>query len=284
MDSLTKRSVSRNITAGESSEREANVVLEFADGWTVEGQVQRNGRPVAGALVAIAGGADGGDQMQASTRTSNDGEFLFEDVSTGQYLLTALDMGAAKTRRIDVDSDTFIDVQLGGAAVAGRVVDRETGAPIAGASVQALGVATGEFRVSVSDSHGQFAIPEVDSGAYQLATSAPGFGTATDEVIVGQEAEELTIELTRVSPLRLRVTEAESGRPLRSALITVRDARLITAFRGVVLLENDGSGSCAPVDSGTYTLQVEAEGYQSAVVEVIDSSAVVWVRLQRLAP
>ena len=65
--------------------------------------------------------------------------------------------------------------QKGDAALSGRVVDKSTGAPLARADI----INTGDSRVVVTDSAGNFSFPDLRTGIVRLMVRASGFPTTT---------------------------------------------------------------------------------------------------------
>src|SRR5439155_634007 len=64
------------------------------------------------------------------------------------------------------------------AAIAGSVVD-QSGAAIGGATIQAREVATGKTRSTKADAAGQFSLPAIPAGDYQVQVSSSEFGVAS---------------------------------------------------------------------------------------------------------
>ncbi len=78
-------------------------------------------------------------------------------------------------------------VDLG--SIKGRIQDSSS-AVIASASVTATNVATHTVRSTVSNRDGEYALPSLAPGTYELQASAPGFGSVTAQIsIVGGKSE-----------------------------------------------------------------------------------------------
>lgn len=86
--------------------------------------------------------------------------------------------------------------------VQGRVVERGTGAGIAGAAVQ-----LGRLPSVLTDISGHFQLPDVPPASYSVSVSALGYGTRTLTVAVRRDTT-LTIELT-VAPVALDTLHVE---------------------------------------------------------------------------
>src|SRR5262249_37395185 len=59
--------------------------------------------------------------------------------------------------------------------IAGRLVNSQTGAPIARAEVAYSNAATGSSGVATSDASGNFFLPTLSPGFYRIRATAPGY-------------------------------------------------------------------------------------------------------------
>ena len=86
--------------------------------------------------------------------------------------------------------------------IVGHVAD-STGAVIAGATVHVVNQATAAERTGVTNSGGDFSIPNLPPATYELRVEKEGFKTTTIpalELLVGKDADEsivLTVEIGR---------------------------------------------------------------------------------------
>jgi protocatechuate 3,4-dioxygenase beta subunit len=123
------------LRAGERS------VLDFTGAkGSILGRVTFRGEPLAGAEVTLAGrGKEGG----ARTTADAEGIFRFQNLAPGVHQIEADRAGvrrpfiAGARRKVEVTGgETRADLAIAGGIIAGRVVDRTTGRPVAGAEVQ----------------------------------------------------------------------------------------------------------------------------------------------------
>ena len=108
---------------------------------------------------------------------------------------------------------TFAVAQSDRGIITGTVTD-QTGAVVAGATVRAANIATNVESSTTTTSSGNFTIPSIPPGAYNVTMEAPGFkqfrrtnvvvtagGTATANALleVGQISETVSVESSAVT-------------------------------------------------------------------------------------
>src|SRR4030081_464243 len=76
---------------------------------------------------------------------------------------------------IGIFSACFADAQTTQGLIAGRLVDSQSGASIAGAQVSYSNAATGASGAAVSDRSGNYFLPMLSPGMYRLRATASGF-------------------------------------------------------------------------------------------------------------
>lgn len=92
--------------------------------------------------------------------------------------------------------------------VPGRVVDDETGEPIARAAVEAVGFTRGS-----SNGEGGFTLAKVPAGLAVIQASAPGYSSAqiTVDVVGGEASEEVELRLKRSAAAKYSEKEVKEG-------------------------------------------------------------------------
>jgi hypothetical protein len=203
----------------------------------VQGIARKGGAPVGGleivltsedvfgfstfSMDVVAGDATGAQFHRALTL--DDGYYeLFVD-RPGTYRVRATALGAGlPTKTVSIpDTDVFtLDLDYGGAAVAGRVVDAETGAPLADASVAASPKdSTGGDRVWMrTGADGAFTL-EVDPGRYVLRANANDYGAKELDLTVGPEGRrDLLVALSKGLSIK-GALRASGGRSVPNARI-----------------------------------------------------------------
>lgn len=104
--------------------------------------------------------------------------------------------------------------QINTSTIAGVVRD-DTGAVVPNAKVVALLVATGQQREAVSDSNGEFVVPQLSPGVFRINVTATGFQTAIIESLSLNIAERATVNVTlKVGQVNEQVTIEATAAPL----------------------------------------------------------------------
>lgn len=186
------------------------VALATASAATVLGRVCPGGGVVAGGLVLDlltlvplpAASVDarplGGDAGMRSVTTAADGSwFLCLAEGVGPLEVTArLGEGRSRTVRLeDASSVRARDLYVSAsrpAALQGRVLDAQSGAALAGASVRVVGTRLG----AVTGDDGAFTFRGVPPGTVRLAVERLGYGRSERDVLIeGGAAARVTLEL-----------------------------------------------------------------------------------------
>lgn len=164
-----------------------------------------------------------------------------------------------------LDAFTAVDLSPRGpiGALQGTVTDAETGLPIAGATVRALG----EFQRTVfTDLSGNYSFPALSVGTYDLQVEVFAYLTQTAVVDIAEDA--LTVQdfaLTPAPAYELSGTLSKSsGAPLRGVKVEI----LSTPLEPVMTDEN-GFYRFASVPAGEYNLSASAACYDPLTQHVV---------------
>ncbi|MCC6406925.1 MAG: sigma-70 family RNA polymerase sigma factor [Planctomycetes bacterium] len=215
----------RTLTHVHAGER---VLVELAPGAAVFGRVTRraDGSPVAKALVELPFRPRrdlGGARDAPRTLTDFDGRYRFDGLAAGEYWLQVaperegtpgwvrIDLAAGEQREQDVAIDA-------GVTLKGRVLDLESGAPIAGAEI---GEGWTFDRRVTSDLDGNFVFEGFSTqGYYSISARAHGYGRR--EVTVRDPdapfPESMEIRLQRAHVVRGRIVGVD-GAPIEGAYV-----------------------------------------------------------------
>ncbi|MEM9188276.1 MAG: carboxypeptidase regulatory-like domain-containing protein [Myxococcota bacterium] len=170
----------------------------------LRGRVESAGVPVASASVLVQESlGELQRRLVASGSTfAADGSFEIRGLREGTYLVSAIGHGFARSDVVEValrdrTPPVLLEVKPGG-RIAGRVVDEETGAPIAEARVttegdlQTLEAMSIQTSVSTGDD-GRFDLQGVDVGLQSVFVAAEGYHGRIRSGLLVQPPEELAI-------------------------------------------------------------------------------------------
>jgi outer membrane receptor protein involved in Fe transport len=167
------------------------------------------------------------------------------------------------------------------ATVRGKVVDQQ-GAVLPGATITARHVETNTLRTVVTEELGQFFLPNLPAGRYEITTALPGFATAqrTLELTVGSNfSVDFTLQVSGIAeavsvtgeaPL-IETTKTTIGQTINKAQVDM----LPTVNRDFSGLAQLAPGVSAGVGGNGPTLAVNAQrGYQNNVF--VDGASNQW--------
>jgi protocatechuate 3,4-dioxygenase beta subunit len=188
---------------------------------TLGGRVfDERGRPVAGAIVSLAGS---GFWPARAVQSGADGRFHWSDIPVGIYELRVsngpLVAPPIEGLILDAGAHRAFGVKLGrGWTLRGHVVDERTGTPVPAAEVTAATGALGlHTRRTESDLRGRFTLEGIIGDEQSLYVDADGYlvaGPLTHTI----ESGELLVRLKRASRIEGRVVD-ESGRAIAGAWV-----------------------------------------------------------------
>jgi hypothetical protein len=230
-----------------------------------------SGQRLPDALITVQG------PRASQTGSDNAGLFRFSDLQSGHYrieiarsgyrtlvLNTVLETGDKRNLgeiRLDVrgtDPDTGEPVTTG--LIRGQVTDRNSGAPLAGATVTLAGGAS-----VTTGADGRYLLDDVTAGSVSVSASAQGYGQAQGqaEVVAGQTlvfSPALEPEPDGDVTVTGTVTAQESGEPIPGAMVTARvgdESKSATT-------DAEGAYRLDELNDGELTVTVSAGGFQSA--------------------
>ena len=141
------------------------------------------------------------------------------------------------------------------ASLSGEVTDETTGEPLVGATIRLVGTLLG----ASTDMNGEFLLPIVPVGAYQVEISQIGYATFTDTVRVApKEKARLAVALTP-SPLHMgemlihgeRAFSAASSRAVRQFDLHIRPNRtahqMLQLMPGLIIAQHAGGGKAEQI-------------------------------------
>ncbi|GAA2453639.1 DHA2 family efflux MFS transporter permease subunit [Streptomyces glaucus] len=153
----------------------------------------------------------------------------------------------------------------GGIPVRGQVRGAES-APVPQAAVTLISLAGRQLGRSVAQADGSYALAAPGEGSYVLIASADGYQPQASTIVVDGEPVAYDILLSGTSGLSGVVRAAQTGLPVKDAMVIVTDVRgdlLATQVTG-----EQGEFSLAELVPGAVTVAVNAAGYRPRALPV----------------
>lgn len=271
------------LIAGEST------LVDLSAGARIRGRVRQQGRPQARAAVTIAAVDSGGISTGEGAVTGADGEFVFDAVSPGDYLLVAVAARARTERRIVVPEDGELEVDLDIAERGVRVTARSAadGAPVTGARLTiapregsctafaeasevddgqgwSVSVSNGGCARGLSGADGSASLVVPGSGPHVVSVEATGFAPWSGSVDVVDGVTELVADLKRGGPPLVRVTIETDPPGVAGSIYCVQAGR--SSSHGPI----SGEATCEGLTKGPAEVAFRAPefGVARATVEV----------------
>lgn len=243
----------------------------------VTGRVTRSGAPAAGLRLAlerrpaaemswipdgVASPPPARGPARGGTVTRKDGSFEMIAEDPGSHTLHVEPReghGVIGCPEVEIpDSESHVlDLAVGGARVAGVVIDEQTDRPVAHARVgltRRQGSGPGREQAFRETSNGRFTL-EVEPGPYDVWVSGPGYlATRVDLNVPVGGATDLRLMIAKGKVLEGRVVDAE-GAPARRVSVTAEGAR---GRRGFARTLEDGSFRIDGLEARTHDLAAQS--------------------------
>ncbi len=260
-DVTMRRQLSRTIEM--PADADITVNLDFPRGARLSGHVTRGGEPLSGAWLVPRPVVEQ-DVYVYGTSTSSRGEYVIEDLATGEYNVW---IGAYRSRSVQLSGDTVFDIDVPLAHLAGRVLEEGGKAPVVEADVDIWPAQPSSSRIRLHDSSdhfGQFALAGLEPGEFMLTAYKPGYEMFRERISYGSPIADLTIRLRQGKGVEIRAHEAGSGKPLQSvyAIEMIGDRN---GSRLQLHLDENGIGYIPSALAGS-SISFSAFGYVPAVI------------------
>jgi len=199
-----------------------DVVLELAPAGVLEGYVLgSDGKPSVGAEVMVIG------RDEPISVTSGAGGGFSVEVLPGTYKIQARkgNEAGALPSPVAVAARTTakgLVVKMGKAAtIAGDVVRKSTGKPVAGATVDVSPyLASGDSGRAVTDDEGHFVVNALAPGAYDVVTRAKGLSESLERGITVANGEQYTLHVELAGTAVVEGAVTDGNRPISGAVVT----------------------------------------------------------------
>ncbi|MEO8218970.1 MAG: carboxypeptidase-like regulatory domain-containing protein, partial [Acidobacteriota bacterium] len=244
----------------------------------VEGRVTQLGKPLGGRMVAFMP-RSAATQGGGGSQTDENGHYSIAGLQPGDYNVRVVDMSSMQsyTTSYSVQGSATFDIEVRNSAVTGRVLDADSGQPIAEAAVS-LESADSDSAMRffaprvMTGPDGTFRVDTVSPGNYHVRAEKSGYGQQIQDISVSESsAAPLELRLSRQDGVSVRVVDARDGRSLDGFFVAL-DAGGRQAYQGSGKPQSDGSVTL-PLSAGSYRLIVIAPTYATRVVRISSPSA-----------
>lgn len=197
--------------------------------------VARDGLPISGARVIAQDRRNARLAAHGAATSAADGSFAISDLQPGRYVLSAEAEGLARAFVPDLEPPLDgVELELETLpALRGRVIDGASGGPLASFTLRLRseglpGMASsprGAPRSFENARDGEFELPGLFEGSFQLEAGAPGYAPSFSESFVcdgRRDVSDLVMEMRRGASISGSVVDA-SGEPLAGASISCSD-------------------------------------------------------------
>ena len=198
-----------------------------------------------------------------SAITESDGTYSIEDVEIGEYSVTAIADGyfpdIIHDQKVIQNQTTTIDFALiplpTTGTISGIVTDSITTIPIEGAVISVEGTS----HTTITNSIGEYTIPDVIPGIYNIISTASGYKSKTisDVAVIAGEISIVDFELAPIpGTINGTITDILTSNPIEGAIIFAVGS---SNYQGIS--EPDGTYSISNINPGIYNVTASAEGY-----------------------
>ncbi|MED4051937.1 carboxypeptidase regulatory-like domain-containing protein [Priestia megaterium] len=237
---------------------------------TISGSIiDIQGSPVTGSNIQVRVFDQSGLLLQTLVAQS-DGSFLINNLSPGSYQLTILAPNFEATTISGVvaaDQITTLNVPLtpNPGTVRGQVINEVTGNPIVNAIVSITNINGLPIGSTVTDSNGNFSIPNLPPTNVTVSAIASDFGSSSRSVIL-TSGETVTTTLSLApNPGSINgiITSEQTGEVISGATIQIFD--LTSALVATVVSDNNGFYQFTSPTPGLYQVVSSANNFGSSV-------------------
>lgn len=246
-----------------------NVTLQNQPG-TVTGAILSNltQAPLSNATVNIYSGA----LLVATVLTDTNGEYTVEGLASGNYQLNVQADGyqtAVSAFVVNSGGTTQLNFSLSNltGSVTGVALDSQTSNPIAGATVS---IYQGNSLITsvLTDTNGQYNLPNLSPGTYNIVTSAANYQTSIQTLTV-QSGSPISnnISLTNnPGTINGQIADSNTLLPVQGVTIQVSSGQVVIAS---TITDSQGQYAINNLPAGNYVVTISGPNYQTVVQSLI---------------
>jgi large repetitive protein len=261
------RTVSILVEANETT----NTVIQlstsfgFLRGTVVE---MSTGIPLNGARIVVT---DITNNLVTTGISDVNGTFFITNLPLGSLNVTASKSNYASTTKGVIinegqTTETRLELMSDPGSLTGVVTNRVTGEEIVGASIRVIDSTLATITTVLSGDNGEFSVPGLAPGRYQINVTAQNFNTILTGVDILPDIT--TNENIALEPFPGRltgtVTDLQTGVPIANTSIEVRAFGVSGPVVAVTITDNNGRYIVTNLTPGVYTIVANAVGYGTA--------------------
>jgi len=276
--------------------RETRVDFQRPERARLTGRVLAGGMPAPGIQVHLR--PPGGMPFMGGGRTESTdshGNYAFDDVTAGDYEVSAIVPGAAIEEKLPLELEAgqvrSADLVFGGSTVSGRVLEQGTDKPAAGVNIavvpvvetensaprlefamvmvdsgggssgSTISIGGGPANLVRTDGQGRFEVRYLKPGQYRIEASGEGYvRIAPEQVEVkdGENRDDVVLRVQRGAVLTGVVLDSATGQRLDKVPV-----RLESESNTAMAVTNDGVYRFEGLEPGDYTVSVMGSGFMS---------------------
>ncbi|HRU53689.1 MAG TPA: carboxypeptidase regulatory-like domain-containing protein, partial [Candidatus Sumerlaeia bacterium] len=249
----------------------------ISPGYNLSGRITQNNKPYTDATLNYSLN----DPLQPMQNTGNiransDGRYIVKEIQPGLYNINVM-RGQQRpgqipipvfTGSVEVRNDTVYDIEIPTASIEGRVIDFQTGEPIAGASLSIIRstdaqtleevVRTGRFGLfgDSSDSDGRYLLEDVQDGDLTVFCQHEKYTYERHSMSItaGEKITNVDFLLKPGLALSGKGVMKMGGAPIARLFINMRDAGGAMIYNSFVPMASDGQFTITGLKEGDYTL------------------------------
>jgi large repetitive protein len=205
------------------------VEITFKDGFTIQGRVTVNGRPVNSGSIRFTPTTP--SEQAAGGQISGDGTYGVAGVTAGSYQvgvsLPSSDYGYGYGTRYTASGSGVFDIDIPAGSLNGRVTDAQSGAPVPDAQIILSPTRSGAHRQGATDSQGSYSFDPMTEGSWRLNIQKDGYQAVVREITVSGPTN-VDVQLTAGSKLTVHVIDAIDGHPVAASIALIDSSGHLT--------------------------------------------------------